>query len=128
MLFLILYASRSARSRLSRVAMFTFPRGGGGVDVLLYYYYIRRGRVSGAHTKKQTHSDEAAAAASAAADTRRVMTRRPVDPKESGSGVRTVGRTRVFVSMRSLARDRKPPGHIKFCYYHLSIIISLLFL
>jgi len=49
---------------------------------------MHRGRVSGANTKKQTHSDESAA--SVAADTRRVMTRRPVDPKESGSGARTV--------------------------------------
>jgi len=52
--------------------------------------------VSSAHTKKQTHSDEAAAA-SVAADTRRVMTRRPVDPKESGSGARAVVRARVRV-------------------------------
>jgi len=74
--------------------MFTFRRGGGFEAYLLlllslYKYYIRRGRVPGAHTKKQTHSDAAAAAAaSVAADTRRVMTRRPVDPKESGSGAR----------------------------------------
>lgn len=55
--------------------------------LLLLYIYPSRAGVGRAH-KKQTHSDEAAAAASVAADTRRVMTRRPVDPKESGSGAR----------------------------------------
>lgn len=45
-------------------------------------------RVSDAWEKKKKKNTRSAvsAAAAAAADTRRVMTRRPVDPKESGSG------------------------------------------
>jgi len=91
--YIIVFSTRDSRSdHLARVSQCLHFRGAVAAAsrrITYYYYYIypSRAGVGRAH-KKQTHSDEAAAAASVAADTRRVMTRRPVDPKESGSGAR----------------------------------------